>query len=454
MTWVFSLMSLGGAIGLGDWRRGMLFLVLVGFLQDPMRKTMAGFPVYMQVLVLAFAGIIILCGVLQNARFRLTNIYNDDRRLKQAWILFILLVLFQCAHSFLRYGNPYLPVLGGISYVAPLILIIVGVTFARDTEWILRFARFYILLAVPFALTVYLSFYYQDQWDLLKSMGRLAGQPLLIYDQGTVLFSNSGLMRVGEIAAWHAGTAAMLLIILGAMDRRLGFRIVVGIVVALLIGAIMLTGRRKMLMSAAVFVAVFLLVLMVYWRGPNRFGTVFVILSIGAAAYLWLQPDSGQSQLYEARSVTVFGDAFGRLEQAWSLAKSGYNRGGVLGLGAGIAAQGAQYFGGGTRLAGGAAEAGGGKLLVELGLAGLLVVGYLVWRLVVHFHNTFRAVVLQDETLTVFMAGLAALLIANGTTFLVATQIFGDAFVLILMGLFMSFLLALSAHVRSANTAP
>jgi hypothetical protein len=453
MTWALSLFGLGGVIGLGDWRRGMLFLLVVGFLQDPIRKIVPGFPVHLQMLVVGFTGIIILCAVLQNARLRLSNVYGRDLALGQAWTLFILLVLLQCAHTFLRYGNPYLAGLGIINYLTPLTLVLVGVTFARDETWIKRFIWAYLLLAVPVALTVYLSFYFQDDWTVLKSVGRLTGRPLLIYDQGGVLFSSSGLLRTGEIAAWHAGTAAMLLVILGTLDKRFTFRLVVGILVALLIGAVILTGRRKMLVAMAVFVAAFLFILMLYWRGPSRVGAIAAVLSAGAAAYAWLQPEAGPAAMYEARGVSVFGDALGRLSVAWDLAQSGFRRGGILGLGAGVSAQGAQYFGGGVRIVGGAAEAGGGKLLVELGLVGLLVVVYLLWRMVQHFHRLFRVVSASDERATVLMAGLSALLIANGVTFLAATQVFGDAFILILMGLFLSFLFALGMQIGRQGQA-
>lgn len=403
---------------------------------------------YLQLLVIGFTGIIILCAVLQNAQFRLTNVYGRDLRLGQAWTLFILLVVLQCVHTYVRYGNPILGGLGLVNYLTPLTLMVVGVTFARNEEWVRRFIWVYILLAIPIALTVYLSLHFQDDWTILKSVGRLTGRPLLIYDQGGVLFSNSGLLRVGEIAAWHAGTAAMLLIILAALDKRFTFRLVVGILVALLIGAVILTGRRKMLVAVAMFVAAFLFILMVYWRGPSRVGAMVAVLSAGAAAYAWLQPEAGQATLYEARGLSVFGDAAERFSLAWGLAESGFRRGGITGLGAGVSAQGAQYFGGGVRIVGGAAEAGGGKLLVELGVVGLLVVAYLWWRMLLYFHNLFKTVSERDEYLTVLMAGLSAVVIANGLTFLVATQVFGDAFILILMGLFLSFLFALGMQIQ------
>ena len=448
MTWILPLVGLGTAIGLGRWRDGVLFLILVGFLQDPIRKILPGLPVYTQVTVIFFLGIVILCAVLQNGHLRISYIHGGEGRLRGAWNLYIFLIVAQCGHAFVQYGNPVLAGLGMINYGAPIAGMVLGVAFARKEQWIQRFLWTYVCLAIPVALTVYLSFYFQDNLDVLKSIGRLSGHPLLIYDQGALLYSNSGLMRVGEIAAWHAGTAVMLLIMFGARDRRMSFRIIVGLVAVLLIGAIVLTGRRKMIMAIAIFFAVFLFLLMVYWRGTNKIGALIAILSIGAAVYIWLQPEEGASTLYAARSVTVFQDATDRLNQAWDLLRSGYQRGGMFGLGAGISAQGSQYFGGGTAIAGGAAEAGGGKVMVELGVIGLLVIAYLLWRLACHFDKFFRLVPADDEYLSVMLAGITAIIIANASTFLVATQVFGDAFVLILIGFFVSFLFALERLTR------
>ena len=448
MAWALSLVGLGGLVGLGNWRNAVLFLMVVGFLQDPIRKVLPGLPVYMQILALFFLGVIFVCAMLQNTRMELSYVDGRDSKLRQAWGLFLFLIAGQCVHTYLLYGNLVLAGLGLINYAAPVMAIILGVAFAEDDRWIRRLLWAYLLLAIPFALTVYLSLYFQDDWDILKSIGRLAGSPLLIFDQGTVLYSNSGLMRAGEIAAWHAGTAVMLLIMFATMDQRKSFRVFAGIIVMLLIGAIVLTGRRKMIMAIAIFFAVFLFLLMVYWRGTNKIGALIAVLSVGAAVYIWLQPDEGESTLYAARSVTVFQDATDRLGEAWDLLRSGYQRGGIFGLGAGISAQGSQYFGGGTAIAGGAAEAGGGKVVVELGVIGLLVIAYLLWRLFRHFDEFFRLVPADYEYLSVMLAGITAIIIANASTFLVATQVFGDTFILILMGFFVSFLFALERLTR------
>lgn len=450
MAWLASLIGVGSIVGFGNWRNGILYLLVIGFLQDPIRKILPDVPVYTQIMVVVFLGILVLCAKQQNVRVRLSVIHGGDHRLGRAWNLFIFLVVVQCAHTYLWYGSSVLAGLGLINYLVPVAALMLGVEFADDPGWIDRFLRTYLWLAIPIGLTVYLSFYFQNDWDVLKSIGRLHGTPLLIFDKGVhqLLYSNSGIMRVGEIAAWHAGTAVMLLIMFATTDRRFRFRLLAGVAGMLLLGAIVLTGRRKMLMAIAIFLAVFVLLLMLYWQKVNKIGTLIVILSVATVVYVWLQPEQRESIYYAERGVSVFGDATTRLARAWDLLEWGYYRGGMFGLGAGVSAQGAEHFGGALTGVGGVAEAGGGKVVVELGVAGLVVIMYLLWRLFRHFHEFFRLVPAHYEHLAVLLSGITALIIANAATFFVATQVFGDPFVLILMGFFVSFLFALERFAR------
>jgi len=110
-------------------------------------------------------------------------------------------------------------------------------------------------------------------------------------------------------------------------------------------------------------------------------------------------------------------------------------RNGFFGTGAGTGAQGAQHFGGGAQLVGGAAEGGVGKVLAELGVPGLLV---LLWLFVVGGRTLLRVARFarrapSHEALRIY--GLVAFLPANAAVFLTAHQVFGDPFVLIVLGL-------------------
>jgi hypothetical protein len=97
---------------------------------------------------------------------------------------------------------------------------------------------------------------------------------------------------------------------------------------------------------------------------------------------------------------------------------------------------------------GGSAEAGAGKLYVELGLAGFVAIIWLVLNLWRHFKrllSKISASVLRDTTI---YAGLLAAILANAVTFFAATQLFGDMFVMLMLGLLVGMSLSASKLVE------
>jgi uncharacterized membrane protein YidH (DUF202 family) len=164
----------------------------------------------------------------------------------------------------------------------------------------------------------------------------------------------------------------------------------------------------------------------------------------------------GDNQLnpYVQRGVTVFGEAPDRLSALGlgSVVVDSIRRFGFLGGGLGIASQGSQHFGRSGDMTGYSAEGGLGKITTELGVPGLAVILVLVGlgarffkRLI---HRMRRAPALSSR----FVYGIVALVVANTVTYLVAAQVFGDPFVLLILGLCVGFLLAI--HDRSVAAHP
>ena len=116
---------------------------------------------------------------------------------------------------------------------------------------------------------------------------------------------------------------------------------------------------------------------------------------------------------------------------------------GWLGSGAGTGRQGAQYFGGGQRLVGQAAEGGLGKVAAELGVPGLLVLPALVFAAGLHLWKIARGAGRGGSRRAHYAYGLIAFLSANAIMFAVAHQIFGDPLVLYMIGLGLGMALAI-----------
>ena len=107
---------------------------------------------------------------------------------------------------------------------------------------------------------------------------------------------------------------------------------------------------------------------------------------------------------------------------------------GWLGGGLGVASQGAQHFGGGAEVFGGAGEGGLGKITAELGVPGLVIALWFGFAAVRYGWHVLMFVSQRSATVARLAYGLVAFLVANLAVFFVATQVFGDLFVLLAAG--------------------
>lgn len=422
-------------VGAQNWRMGIIGVLLVGVLQDPFRKLTPGVPSYYLLWAAVIFGIIVL-GALPRMRLRVLptlSLFNPG--LRTAWEIFIAVILLQAFHALVRWGSPLLPVLGLMFYLSPIVALVVGFSFAPNERWLRRFLFGYVAVVVPAALTVYLSVDYSDQWDILKDIGIFVGKEMKIYDVGTVLASHPGIFRVGEIAGWHAGTAAMFLFILYSRDTSAFKKAVMVLLVIALVGAILLTGRRKMLAALTIFVFAQAVILAYFHRGAWRQTVLLVALGLGGTVTIGALDPTSQESLYVERGSSVYGATEGRLATTIQLLQSALSRSSGIGLGAGTSAQGAQHVGGQLREAGAAGEAGISKILLELGLPGLFAMLLLIYRLATTHFRAMRILAVMDDRLLYYAASFAAFFVANAATFFVASQVYGDVFVLIVLGI-------------------
>ena len=126
---------------------------------------------------------------------------------------------------------------------------------------------------------------------------------------------------------------------------------------------------------------------------------------------------------------------------------------GILGAGAGTGSQGVQHFG--NQTTGVNAEGGLAKVLAELGIPGLLLLLWLAIGFARYLWSIARYVTSASEVdpaLTRLVFGLVALLISNVFLYVVAHQVFGDPFVLIILGFFLGFVMATPKMVARPNS--
>ncbi len=432
-TLSFLLSGLGAAITLTDWRRGLLVCVVVGFLQDPLRKLIPGEPVYLTGLVGVSFGLTLVSAFARGKIGRLARLPGWPW-LRVAVLVFVGVVGLQALHTYISFGNLALAGIGLLAYLVPLPAALIGYQFARGSGGARRLLFWYVLLSSAVSLSVYLSFLGLD-WRVFRQVG----PGLVVFSQEQFLAVYPGLLRSPEVAAWHAATGVCFLVILGTVIRNLPGRFLIGSLACYLIGAGLLTGRRKMLVEVALFLGAYGFLLAWSRRGARTVASLVLLIGLVAAVLTFQVSDGSfrdQSfQPYVRHGVSGFGAALPRFESLgvgsteWAVSSHGW-----LGAGAGTGSQGAQHFGGGSALVGGAAEGGLGKVLTELGVPGFvaflwlgIAIGRRLWRLL-------GSVPATERECSSLSYGLVAFLVANMATFVVASQVYGDLFVLLMLG--------------------
>jgi len=451
ISWLALALALPAVlIAMLDWRKGLFAMVIVAFLQDPARKLEFERPVYFTLLVgVVFATAYFRAQV--NARFVPTQLPGWKHFLRAPFILLLLLLALQASQALARYNNPMIVGVGALSYLAPLPALFAGYHFAlkRGRAGVEGWLSWYLIAAVMMAPGIVLEYAGVD-WQVLGDVG----EGFRIYAADAILTAYSGFFRAAEMAAWHTATAVCFLLLLSSM-RRISINRMVAVVaiVAALLAIGMLTGRRKIFVEVAIFLSIYVSLLALFGKGGVKLavgaivgGMLSYVLVIGLLddqIYIAAASDSAGFQSYAARSATVrygIGDRFVGLGLApveWAIDRFGWFGGGL-----GVASQGAQHFGGGAEVFGGAGEGGLGKITAELGVPGLAVVLWFGFAALRYGWHVLVFVSRRSTAVARLAFGLAAFLVANLSVFFIATQLYGDLFVLLILGLVAGFFLA------------
>jgi hypothetical protein len=309
-----------------------------------------------------------------------------------------------------------------------------------------------------------------------RTLGEI-GEGQILYDLGTALKAHSGFFRASEIAAWHTATVACFVFTLSIGKRPTFLRVVTALgLIAVLIGLGVLTGRRKMLIEITIFVAAYLFLVAWLQRGMARLA--MIVLIMGFVGYVgivgFVAPDLVQESYtksisvenaqriegYALRGQSVFADLPKRVNNVgWQPLVWAVDTFGWLGAGLGTGSQGTNDIVAAHNIDRWGSEGGLGKIAMELGMPGLLVVVWLLRALGHHLHEELMPLARLSPQHARMAFGFLSFLIANAATFSVATQAYSDLFVLLILGWCLGFLLAmphlaglkLAAAKRDAN---
>jgi hypothetical protein len=422
-----SILGLAALVSLVDWRRGWLMAVVIGILQDPIRKITPGTPPEMtfSILIVYFA---ILFGSQAMLQRQLRDLSRRFAGVSQAMILVILCLFLAAVTGLVTFGIAYwkVPALSLFIYLAPLPAVLLGYAWMKDEDALLRFFRFYSIvtsIAMIGCVCEYLGF----TWPILG----LVAQPGLYIRHlpGVQIPMLSGFYRAPDIMGWHAATLGSIgigMAVRGGMKMRTWPWMLVA-----LWGFVncLISGRRK----AVYMLAVFALVLV--WRYFRRLTTTQLAAIAIAGVLMGVIVSRIASD--ERSSVYAKGTVTSR-EEVWIRLEGGlvdtFDQYGLMGAGLGSATQGVHHLTG-KELNVGWQEGGLGKLAVELGLPGLAAVAYFAWILAGALLRLARAPDIPGSSQLVRVI-LLAILVSNIANFMVSAQAYSDAVLILLTAFF------------------
>lgn len=431
----------GSLVCLNDWRRGIYMVVLAGFLQDPIRKMTPGEPVMLSLIAPALFGVCFISAMLteEELNFEELNRFNPVLYLPAClfigWVCISMTITLATTQSLMLAG------IGAMAYLAPIPGLMLGYRFARRPDDLLNLLAFYIVVAAVFSCSIYF-----EMAGYSSSLLRSVGEGFVFYpESGGITVLHCGLFRSPEVAGWHAASAICFLVVIG-LSRKPGAKFMIFALLAAgtILPALVLTGRRKFLVEIVTFLSMSGAMLTYFQASMKRLSSVFVVAAVLAASFFFYITSSelpGEWAVYLQRSSTTQADSKDRfMLMTVGMFKYVIGQNGFFGSGAGTGSQGAQHFGGGAILVGAAAEGGLGKVLAELGIPGIIFLLWMCGALLAYIWAVGRRV-RGDENVAPLAYTLMAFLGANAVVFTTAHQIFGDIFILTILGLLLGVLL-------------
>ena len=430
-----------------NWRLGWYAVVVIGILQDPARKLTAGMPVQMTfTVVLVYVAILVSAyRLLQQHRrefsVRFANIYS-------AGSLLLLFIAMAAVNGVASYGLRYwsVPVLSLVTYLLPLPAVLVGYAFVNREEDLYKFLRFYAFVTSVALIGTMLEYFRVSSPALgLVSMKQ---SDILRHIAGINVRMLAGFYRAPDIMAWHAATLTtigLLMTIRAGIGRRSWPWIAVmawGFLNA------MLSGRRKAILYLGSFAAVFVWRFFRRMRPAQIVAVALAALVIGGVVHTLSEREDSRAYVHGAQSTRT--ELLQRFEGG---AVETVRQFGWLGAGLGAATQGAQHLAPQGRILGWQ-EAGLGKLVVELGVPGVIALAFF-GAITVSLLLRLTAIGDVPGSSQLLRAGLFAFLAANVVNFMSSAQAYSDP-VLTLLTAFMVGALFATATLdeRLAQAAP
>lgn len=435
----------------GNWRTGLMVTLMIGFLQDPLRKLTPGQPSQMAGLVLIAFLLSALVLYDQRRSFQMRSMFWTVPQLGDLVPAYFTLIGLQALNSLGRFGDPVLTAIGSAFYLAPALGLWVGFQVGLNPPLLRKLLMIYMVGSAICGISVYLSFSGVNA-PLLKEVGEGI---MITFRYGFSAQGASGFWRTSEIASWHLGAASSIAATLAASSRKPPQQLLLLLMSVAFAFLCILTGRRKAIVLVVAFAALFVLLLLRRTNPRIReqilsslAGTsgiayvLFAVVVVGALGRNFGEYLTRASSTWEEILPRFQTQGIGAIVKALDVAQG-------VGLGVGSAAQtgNLRVTQRGIENLSFVSEGGGGRLIVELGIPGMIVIIILAYYFIKLLLRNFKLVKYLSPEVSILVLGLAAFALANVPLFISAAQLYGDPFVLIMMSLALGSFLAVPTLV-------
>lgn len=439
------LVGIGTVCSLRDWRLGPFFIILIVAVQDPIRKMAPGAPGW---LILSIVPVFLAMAVgLAQARPKwLWGFALREPSIFRAALFLGIWMLVPLMLSITLYGmgGIQLGILGFLFYGVALWAIVLGFHFGMNAEGVRQACSWFVVITSIMLIGVPID--YAGIYPHWLALGTDAmGMEWVRYTGDSSIELFAGFYRSPDIMGWHSTMAAMVAMVLALTTRSRKMRVFWLMIAAWALVGTFLCGRRKFFYMIPVFLLVLAWLERARWRSlVPRMG---VAVAFATVLFIVIFKSVG-IQGVGAYYFSTANEALDRAEQhGVNSVIMTFRQSGFLGKGLGSAATGAHHLS--TTSTGAWQEGGLDRLAVELGLPGLLLASWFGFLLLRRQCRICSRLARTSGLEANLHSGLCAIVVANGASFVVSGQIFGDPFVGFFLALLMGSILAGAEILRS-----
>jgi hypothetical protein len=436
LSFVLLLIGISCIVALANWRWGIALAIVVGLIQDPLRKLVPGTPGFLA-MASAPVWLATMASALYVNQLSVSRFFSSFPRLGR-WtvVLFIYLAIPAALSATYGRNSWRITALGAFVYFTMFLALVAGWRYPDGGYRTGRLLTFYVAVASLVLVGGPLDFMgWSERFAVIgtEAMGHI----WVTYRTGTGVHMLAGFFRGPDVMGWHAALVFMISVIMAFRSR--GVARVFWIALATWGGLnIWLCGRRKMLSMIPIFMGCYLF-LIFRFKEVRRFASIAgtVLMIGGLVGYLI-------SSLYrdtavEAFYLTAFTEAGEQLQRhGIDTVFSTVKQFGFWGCGLGMSQQGIHHIS--AEMPELWQESGPGKIVAEFGVPGAVLIALLGWVLIQTAYCVVRRS-RKDESFY-FTAGIFSIVVANLTSAVVSAQIYGDPFVSLLLAFLVGLLLS------------